>query len=277
MSLPQQPRSVVTGGGSGLGRALCIELAKRGARLLVADLRKDTAEETAILARDAGASEVIAVAVDVAKSDEVEKLAAEAESRFGGTDLLVNNAGVATAGATGEVPLADWEWIVGINLWGVVYGCHHFVPKMKERRSGHILNVASAAGLLCAPQMGPYNVTKAGVVALSETLYAELGSFDIGVTVLCPMFFKTGIIENSRLTNPQERDLGQRLLDREKLNANDVALRALDAVEKKHLYAVPMANGRWLWRMKRTAPETFHWASGGIFTKMKKRFAGAAK
>ncbi|WP_394837327.1 SDR family NAD(P)-dependent oxidoreductase [Pendulispora rubella] len=277
MSLPQHPRAVVTGGGGGLGRALCIELAKRGARILVADVRKDTAEETAILARDAGARDVFAMGVDVAKSDEVEKLAAEAESRFGGTDLLVNNAGVATAGITGEVPLTDWEWIVGINLWGVVYGCHHFVPKMKERRAGHILNVASAAGLLCAPQMGPYNVTKAAVVALSETLYAELGPLDIGVTVLCPMFFKTGIIENSRLSNQQDRALGQRLLDREKLSAEDVARKALESVEKKHLYAVPMANGRWLWRMKRTAPETFHWASGGILTKVKQRFSRVTK
>jgi len=277
MSLPQHPRAVVTGGGSGLGRAFCIELAKRGARIIIADLHKDTAEETAILARNAGAAEAIALGVDVAKSDEVEKLAAEAESRFGGTDLLVNNAGVASAGTTGEIPLSDWEWIMGINLWGVVYGCHHFVPKMKERRAGHILNVASAAGLLCVPQMGPYNVTKAAVVALSETLYGELASSNIGVTVLCPMFFKTGIVENSRMANQEERALGQRLLEREKLSANDVARKALEACEKKHLYAVPMANGRWLWRMKRTAPETFHWASGGLVSKMKQRFARATK
>ncbi len=202
------------------------------------------------------------LASDVSKSEEVEKLANEAESRFGGTDLLVNNAGVATSGPMGDVKLTDWEWIVGINLWGVVYGCHHFVPRMRERRSGHIINVASAAGLLCAPGMGPYNVTKAGVVALSETLYGELAPFHVGVTVLCPTFFKTGIVANARGMAEQDRAMAQKLLDRGKLDAHEVARAALHAADKNHLYAVPMADGRWLWRFKRTAPQSFARAGG---------------
>ncbi|HWL88118.1 MAG TPA: SDR family NAD(P)-dependent oxidoreductase [Polyangiaceae bacterium] len=275
MSLPQHPRAVVTGGGSGLGRAFCIELAKRGARLLIADVRKDTAEQTVALAREAGAGEAVAVELDVAKSSDIEKLAIDADTRFGGTDLLVNNAGVATGGPVGSVSLTDWEWIVGINLWGVVYGCHHFVPRMKERRSGHVINVASAAGLLSGPEMGPYNVTKAGVVALSETLYPELAPFGVGVTVLCPMFFKTGIVENSRGIGEEQRALAQRLLDRAKLNANDVARNALRAADEKHLYAVPMAHGRWLWRLKRTAPESYARASNGVFGAVRKHFGRA--
>jgi len=273
MSLPQNPRSVVTGGGGGLGRAICLELAKRGARLLVADIRKESAEETASLARDLGAKEAFAVASDVSKSDDVAELAADADARFGGTDLLVNNAGVATSGRMGEVSLADWEWIVGINLWGVVYGCHHFVPRMKKQGSGHVLNVASAAGLLCAPEMGPYNVTKAGVVALSETLYSELAAFGIGVTVLCPMFFKTGIVENARGLTDDDRALGQSLLERSKLDANDVARIALGAADKRQLYAVPMWDGRWLWRLKRTVPEQYARLATGVLAKVRKRRA----
>ncbi|WP_394822446.1 SDR family NAD(P)-dependent oxidoreductase [Pendulispora albinea] len=272
MSLPSHPRTVVTGGGSGLGRAFCIELAKRGARILIADVRRETAEETVHLARDAGAADAVAVTIDVSKPGDIEKLAADADARFGGTDLLINNAGVATAGPMGTIPLADWEWIVGINLWGVVYGCHYFVPRMKEQGSGHIINIASAAGLLSAPEMGPYNVTKAGVVALSETLYPELAPFGIGVTAVCPMFFKTGIVANARVQSEKERVLGQRLLERSKLDANDVARNALDAADRKQLYAVPMADGRWLWRLKRTSPESYARVSTGLVNKVRKYF-----
>ena len=126
-----------------------------------------------------------------------EALAAEADRAFGGTDLVVNNAGVAVGGPVGAVPLDDWKWIFGVNLWGVIYGCHVFVPRFKAQGHGHVINVASAAGLLSAPEMGPYNVTKAGVVALSETLAAELSGTGVGVTVLCPTFFRTNILASS--------------------------------------------------------------------------------
>jgi NAD(P)-dependent dehydrogenase (short-subunit alcohol dehydrogenase family) len=249
-------RAVVTGGGGGLGRAFSIELARRGGSVLVADRDLAAAEQTASLA---GAS-AHATACDVSRLGDVEKLLVLADEKLGGVDLLVNNAGVAVAGAVGEVPIADWEWIVGVNLWGVVYGCHVFVPRFKQQRSGQVLNVASAAGLLSAPTMGPYNVTKAAVVSLSETLSAELRELGVGVTVLCPTFFRTQILASSRssMIDRSLNDVVEQRMSASKLQADDVARIALDACAAGALYVVPRADGRWAWRMKRLAPERYY-------------------
>ena len=263
-------RAVVTGGGGGLGRAFALELAKRGAKVLVADVDEGAANDTAEQARREGASEAFAMRVDVAKVADVEAMAKEADARFGGTDLLVNNAGVAVSGAVGDVPLDDWRWIVDINLWGVIYGCHVFVPRMKKQGSGAIINVASAAGLLSAPQMGPYNVTKAGVVALSETLYGELSDLGLGVTVLCPTFFRTNIHKAARGSDEKMRGVVEKLMDKSKVDANGVARLALEASDKKQLFVIPQADGRWLWRAKRSAPGVFYRGMGAIY---RKRFA----
>jgi NAD(P)-dependent dehydrogenase (short-subunit alcohol dehydrogenase family) len=259
MSIPQQPRAVVTGGASGLGRALCLVLAQRGAKVVVADLDLAGAEETATQVIRAG-GQAAAHRCDVAQAHEVEELAEFAEARFGGTDLLVNNAGVAVAGRMGEVPLRDWEWIVGINLWGVIYGCHSFVPRLKQQRSGHILNVASAAGLISAPDIAPYNVTKAGVVALSETLSGELRPAGIGVTVVCPTFFPTNILTGARASSAsgeQFAGFARKFMGLSKVSASDVAEHALASCDRGELYSLPMLDGRWAWRIKRWAPESF--------------------
>jgi NAD(P)-dependent dehydrogenase (short-subunit alcohol dehydrogenase family) len=263
-------RAVVTGGGGGLGRAFCLELARRGARLVVSDVRAEAAEETAKIVRALGA-DAHAVACDVARAAEVELLAAEADARFGGTDLLINNAGVAVSGAVGDVSLDDWAWIMGINLWGVIYGCHSFLPRMKKQGSGHVINVASAAGLLCAPMMGPYNVTKAGVVALSETLYAELLPVGIGVTVLCPTFFKTDIAKNGRGSDGGSREMAEKMMQKSKIQAEDVAKIALDTADARKLYAVPHADGRWMWRAKRVAPQEFYKQASKVALRMMKK------
>ena len=166
---------------------------------------------------------------DVARVEEVEALAAAAERALGGVDLVINNAGVAVGGLVGEVPLDDWRWIMGVNLWGVIYGCHVFVPRLRKQGRGHILNVASAAGLLAPPGMAPYNVTKAAVVALSETLRAELRDAGVGVTVLCPTFFRTNIAQSSRAIDGKQRALVEKLMARSKIQADDVARLALDS------------------------------------------------
>src|SRR5262245_48988771 len=251
MPLPERPRAVITGAGSGLGRALALELAKRRARILVADINEAGAEKTVRLVAQAGA-EAHATRCDVSKSEDVMALLATADRTIGGVDLLVNNAGVAAGGPVGVIPLSDWEWLMGINLWGVIYGCHVFIPRFKEQRGGHILNVASAAGFFSGPHMAPYNVTKAGVIALSETLRTELHEDRISVTVLCPTFFRTNIGASARTHGDTvEPSFVDRLMDRAKIQASDVARIAIEAADAGRLYALPHPDGRWVWRVKR--------------------------
>jgi short-subunit dehydrogenase len=147
---------------------------------------------------------------------------------------------------------------MGVNLWGVIHGCRAFIPRFRTQGHGAILNVASAAGLINAPEMAPYNVTKAGVVALSETLCSELHADKIGVTVLCPTFFQTNIGQATRTANPSQRQVVQKLMARAKVQAPEVARAALAAVDAGQLYCLPHADGAWLWRLKRMAPEHFH-------------------
>jgi len=258
MSIQAHPRAVITGAAGGLGRAFCLELARRGGRMIVADIDAAGAAETVALVEQAG-GKAFATSCDVARLDQVEHLAVLADEKLGGCDLVINNAGVAVGGAVGAVPIADWEWIMGINLWGVIYGCHVFVPRFKQQGRGHVINVASAAGLLSAGEMGPYNVTKAGVVALSETLASELRAHGVGVTVLCPTFFRTNISNSSRTTgNEDARAMVEKLMDRAKIQADGVARFALAAADRDELYAVPHGDGQWMWRLKRLVPERYY-------------------
>lgn len=258
LSFDKPVRAVVTGAGSGLGRAFCLELARRNARVLAADIDLAAAQETAATIEKLGCK-VHARACDVARREAVAELADAARSLLGGVDLLINNAGVATSGPVDGIPQADWEWIVGVNLWGVIYGCELFLPQMRAQGRGHVINVASSAGLLCTPMMAPYNVTKAGVVALSETMAGELHGTGIGVTVLCPTFFRTKIIDAGRHHGESRAaSTASKLMDRAKMQAPEVARFALDAAAEGTLYALPHADGSWLWRLKRLAPERFY-------------------
>jgi NAD(P)-dependent dehydrogenase (short-subunit alcohol dehydrogenase family) len=257
MSISDRPRAVITGAGGGLGRAFCLELARRGSRLVVSDVRTDAAEETASLVRARGA-EAHVVACDVRSAEEFGKLADEAEERLGAVDLLVNNAGVAVGGQVGEIPLEDWRWIVDINLMGVVHGCHLFAPRMKARRSGHIINIASAAGLVASPGMAPYHATKFAVVGLSESLYSELKPLGVGVTVVCPTFFPTGIIDAGRGGDPMMKQIARQRMAASPLDSNDVARVALEAADRDRLFCVPMADGRAMWALKRLSPEQWY-------------------
>lgn len=248
--------AVVTGAGSGLGRALTLRLAASGAHVLAADLQHASALKTQALAHARG-GRVDVMDVDVANAADVERLAAESDRLFGTADLIVNNAGVAVAGDLEAVPLDDWRWLLDINLRGVVYGCHVFVPRLRRAGRGAILNVASIAGLVHLPGMSAYNASKAAVVALSETLYAELRPAGIGVTVLCPTFFQTKIIEHGRSHDPRASRLGSVIMARSRTSADDVARAALTAVARRRLHCLPMRDGRVFWRLKRLAPGAF--------------------
>lgn len=203
-------------------------------------------------------AEVHAVRCDVTQIDEVEALGRDADRLLGGVDLMVNNAGVAVGGRMEEIPLADWEWILGVNLRGVVHGCHVFLPRLRAQKKGAILNVASSAGLISAPMLSPYNATKAAVVALSESLFAEVHTEGIGISVLCPTFFETGILDASRTTGQDDTiGLARTLMAQASIQADEVAQIALEGVSRGRLYILPHPDGRWMWRLKRFFPEGF--------------------
>ncbi|MCC6647492.1 MAG: SDR family NAD(P)-dependent oxidoreductase [Polyangiaceae bacterium] len=258
MKLGAGTTAVVTGAGGGLGRSIALDLARRGARVLVSDVDGAAAERVVGELRDRGA-QADAMTCDVARLEEVEALARRADELFGATDLLVNNAGVAAAGAMGDLPIEDWRWVIDVDLWGPIHGCHAWVPRMKRRGRGHVLNVASIAGVASAPLMGPYNVAKAGVISLSETLAAELEKDGVGVTVLCPFFFQTNVMKSSRRTGEADRmsAVAEKLMRDSKLTADDVARLALDACEAGRLYCLAHREAKAIWAMKRLAGERF--------------------
>lgn len=257
MSFPKPLRAVVTGAGSGLGRALALDLGRRGASVLVADVNLDGAEETMAMVRALGVKAEVAQC-DVSSREAVFELVERAEAQLGGVDFLANNAGVAVGGPFEEISIDDWRWAVDINLWGVIYGCQAVVPKMKAQGRGYILNVASAAGLLAPPAMSAYNVTKAGVVSLSEGLFAEYKGAGIHVSVACPTFFKTKLVGTSRgATTPKDNARVERWMEKSKVQAPDVAKASIDAVLGGRLYVQPMRDGRMAWRLKRAHPQRF--------------------
>jgi NAD(P)-dependent dehydrogenase (short-subunit alcohol dehydrogenase family) len=250
-------RAVVTGAAGGLGRAFAEELARDGYTVVISDIDEAGLKETEALVSALGQTAHV-TRCDVRNWSEVEALARFADARMGGTDLVINNAGVAVGGALEEVLLEDWKWVIDINLWGVIHGVKAFVPAMKVRGSGAVINVASVAGLIHAPELGPYNVTKAGVVALSETLYAEAKERGVRVTVLCPSFFNTSIMATARgPMNPKSLGMAKAFMEKASVQANGVARYALDANRNGELHALPMSDARFMWRFKRTAPTTF--------------------
>ncbi len=277
MSFPERPRAVITGAGSGLGRALALSLARRRARLLLADVDRVRAGETARLVEAAG-GEGIPIRCDVTKLEDLEGAATKIQALWGGTDILVNNAGVAAAGRVGEQSLEDWRWIVGINLWGVIHGCHVFVPRLRQQGSGFILNVASAAGFVSLPEMASYNVTKAGVISLSETLYGELGGSGIHVSVACPTFFRTSLMDSFRSPGDRQRAVAANFFRRSTATAEEVAAVALEALESGRLYAVPQTDGRVAWLLKRLSPAVYsrglRWGFGSRW--IERRLLGGA-
>lgn len=197
--------AVITGAASGFGREFALIGARHGMKLVLADVQADGLEQTRQMVSEQGAS-AITVSCDVRKAEQVQAMADAAMQAFGAVHLLFNNAGVGSGGLIWENTQADWEWVLGVNLWGVIHGVRIFTPLMLEcakrdpSYQGHIVNTASMAGLLNAPTMGVYNVSKHAVVSLSESLYQDLQLVQapIGASVLCPYFVPTGISQSHR-------------------------------------------------------------------------------
>lgn len=192
--------AVITGGASGLGRAIADGCVREGMKIVIADI-EDRALQQATSEIQAMGAEVIGVKCDVSKAADVERLAEKTYETFGATHLLFNNAGVAGGKRAWETTEADWQWEMGVNLWGVIHGIRIFVPWMLESgEEGYVINTASVAGLLTPTMSASYNVTKHGVVALTETLYHDLNEVgaNIHAAVLCPAYVNTGIGESAR-------------------------------------------------------------------------------
>src|SRR5262245_17615061 len=241
--------AVVTGGASGIGRALCLAFAGAGARVVAADLDRDGMAETVAGVTQAG-SEGTAVHTDVSRLADVQALADRAFGEFGAVHVLCNNAGVALWGGLESATHRDWEWAIGVNLWGVIHGVETFVPRMiAQKAPGHVVNTASMAGLIASQGLGVYNTTKYAVVGLSETLQKDLRPYDIGVSVLCPMGVKTAIRRSARnrpveLRNPGGVESGGEVdLIGRSLEPEHVAERVLRAIRANRLYVITHEEG----------------------------------
>ena len=233
--------AVVTGAGSGLGRAMALAFAREGMKLALADVYEKGLQEVA------SRVEGFAMKVDVSMETEVRAFAERVEDPF----LVCNNAGVSPLGAVWESTPADWQWILGVNLWGVIHGVRAFAPRLIARNAGHIVNTASVAGLISPPGSGAYNVTKHAVVALSEALYHDFRerNLDVGVSVLCPTYVPTGIIDSERSRPPQLKNqieksketvakeaMMRKAVTSGRLSADDVARAVVAVVKEERFY-----------------------------------------
>jgi NADP-dependent 3-hydroxy acid dehydrogenase YdfG len=243
--------AVITGAGSGFGKEFARLGHDLGMRLVLADVQTSALNET-VVELEAKGAQVLAQTVDVSNPAQMEKLAQASFAKFGSVDLLFNNAGVGSGGLIWENSLKDWQWVMGVNVMGVVHGIHYFVPRMLQKGShGHIVNTASMAGLLSAQMMGVYNVSKHAVVTLSETLFNDLRIVNskIGASVLCPAFVPTGIHQSHRnrpdeLTNdapPTASQLvaqanSEKAVTSGKISAQQVAIQVFDAIRTNQFY-----------------------------------------
>jgi NAD(P)-dependent dehydrogenase (short-subunit alcohol dehydrogenase family) len=256
MNLQAGQTAVITGAGSGFGLELARLGARRGLNLVITDVQQDALDAAYAELTDQGAK-VVALRGDVSRAADVEALAIACKERFGAPNLLINNAGVAHGGLIWEHTTRDWEWVLGVNLWGVIHGVRVFTPLMLDAArqdpawQGHIVNVASMAGLLNAPNMGAYNVSKHAVVSLSETLYQDLAlvTDQVHASVLCPFFVPTGIHKSHRNRPSELRSEGKptasqmvaqamstKAVTSGKVSAANVAELVFDGVEKGQFY-----------------------------------------
>ncbi len=254
---------LVTGAGSGIGRATALLAARRGADLVVCDLDEGGLAETEAEARSLG-REVLARRVDVANRDQMTEFAAAVGESVGAVDLLVNNAGVGLGAKFLDTELSDWDWIVSINLMGVVHGCKLFVPAMVERGAGgHVVNVSSVAGYLASPPLAAYSTTKFGVLGLSEALREELQPHGIGVTAICPGLINTPITTSSRMrgiaADPARRERMRAMYERRNYGPDRVARNILKAVQRDRVVA-PVSPEAWFaYGLKRLSPRLAGW------------------
>ncbi|MFK7927794.1 MAG: SDR family NAD(P)-dependent oxidoreductase [Myxococcota bacterium] len=263
-------RVVITGGASGLGFAIAKAVAGKGASLVLTDVRADALSAAAGQLEATGAQVQTAV-VDVSDSEAVAAFAAQAADD-GPVDMVVNNAGVAVGGVLADTPPKDWDWVVSVNLLGVAYGSHAFIPALRRDGGGVLVNIASASAFGGVPGLGAYEATKAAVLSLSETLEAELRADHIQVHCVCPGFVPTGLMDEARFSSdvPDVRDKARRALFPEGRHPDQVAAALLKAIDRKRFLVTVYPEGhagRWF----RGAPE---WIRGDLRQRILRKISG---
>ena len=244
---------LITGGASGLGLAMAHEYAAQGYKLCIADMQVEQGQQVVKDLNEKGA-EAIFFELDVRSDEQWLSLHNEIAQRWKGLDVLINNAGVAASGLIEEQSIVDWQWILDINVMGVVRGCKTFTPLMKKKEQGSIINIASMAGLLHGASMSAYNVSKASVVALSETLRIELESWNISGSVVCPAFFKTNLTDNMRTNNPGVKKAVDNWMKTSGIQAEDIARMVYLGMEKQQFFILTHRREKMLWWVKRLSP-----------------------
>ena len=256
-----QKRVLITGATSGLGEALALQFARSGFRVGVAGRNPEKVASSTERVRAMG-GDALPIQLEVTNIEDFEQAARQVEEAWGGLDILINNAGIPAAGRMAETSTDTWHHVLDTNLWSVIHGCRVFLPLM-QGRGGHIVNVSSGAGILCAPEMATYNVSKAGVIALSETLATELAEDNIDVTVCCPSLFKSGIFDKVNAHEKNNLFSGviakgmQVQMQTARVTSDDIATRLIQSMARKRLYSIPIRDVRVAWRTLRCFPESF--------------------
>jgi 2-hydroxycyclohexanecarboxyl-CoA dehydrogenase len=259
--------TLVTGAGSGIGRATAEALAGEGARVLAVDIDLAAAEKTATRCAERGAPAAHAFACDVVDADAVQGLADQVHDRWHALDVLVNNAGVGLTGRLGDMSLDDWRWIRGVNLDGVVHGCHAFGPAMVERGHGHVVNLSSALGFTPRATEAAYCTTKAAVLMLSQCLRADWHPRGVGVTAICPGIINTPILDATRFlgaqAEPATRNRHVKLFRRLGHKPEAVARAVLRAVQRDRVMVAVGWESKLGWFAHRQAPLLGHQIAAG--------------
>ena len=253
-------RVLITGATSGLGQALALRFAAAGFRVAVAGRNPEKIDSMAEQVQQAGGTP-LTVVLDVTASGEFTAAASAIAKAWGGLDIVINNAGIAQTGKLGDTSLESWQLTLDTNLWSVIHGCHAFIPLLQKSGGGHLVNVASVAGIICAPEMAAYNASKAAVMSISETLSTELAAERIDVTVSCPSIFKSSLfdnVENDGGLVSGSVGLGARdYMQSTSITSDDVAVSLLQSMTRRQLYNIPQGDARLAWFFSRHFPRLF--------------------
>jgi NAD(P)-dependent dehydrogenase (short-subunit alcohol dehydrogenase family) len=257
VSASARKHAFITGAGSGLGRRLAVRLGALGWHVGVADIDPVNARVTVNEVSQAGGSAEF-LPLDVRDEQRWSQIHEDLRGRWPNLDMLVNNAGVSCGGEVGQSSLQDWDWVLAINLRGVIVGCHTMVDWLKANpQRSYVLNVASAAALLCAPGMAAYNVAKAGVVALSQSMYIELKRHNVGVTCACPWFIQTKLLEAGRFATDDQKRFAEAAMAKARVTPDFFAKAALDATFRGRMLVIPGRRPRLAATVKRLFPQLF--------------------